>query len=241
MIFGPAHAHATLRPSTKHGRPLYVKNAAAPAAPPLYDSVKPLPSPRPTFANPTASFRGDSSDPHGLLSASKTSSISPDERDIPFSDASYMHTETWNTRSHLNSEAPPAWKPYHPTKDSLSSHLEQAFDRPYWVVGTTPGTPDTVGMWARGYGVREPLSSSSIVESPRRALELSAAWNARHAVAHVRACLHPHTLFCERACSPLLLCASPLLSQVLDGNPVQNGNRRLSPARRRHIGGVGFD
>lgn len=30
-------------------------------------------------------------------------------------------------------------------------------------------------------------------------------------------------------------------AQELDGNPVVNGHRKLSPARRRHNGGVGFD
>lgn len=32
-----------------------------------------------------------------------------------------------------------------------------------------------------------------------------------------------------------------IVAHELDGNPVEQGSRRLSPARRRHIGGVGFD
>ncbi len=32
-----------------------------------------------------------------------------------------------------------------------------------------------------------------------------------------------------------------IVAHSLDGNPVEDGMRRLSPARRRHNGGVGYD
>jgi len=83
---------------------------------------------------------------------------------------------------------------------------------PFWVA-KSPGTYDsTRERWNLHYSTSPPSPSSQSARSRPSSGYFSSGWNGRFISAH-----------------------------TLDGNPVENGMRTLSPARRRHNGGVGSE
>lgn len=159
------------------------------------------------------------------LSASYVSHVS----DSPSAAGSHNHErrQGWNSRAQHTADSPHAQSSRVDTlllsraefgvpawsKFSRDDSLNQHLEKhPYWV-NKAPGTYDhSHERWNLLPAPVPPVGQRDMWASFPKNTSTSEDWDSRHPVAH-----------------------------VLDGNPIENGNRKLSPARRRHNGGVGAD
>ena len=256
QVFSPAHAIATMTPTRRtHNEPMRLSTPGA-----TRDFMRPTKaafqaqSPRSEYGETW----GGSVHSYDPMTRAMTGAVSAISYSSFLEDSGYhfRRRQLWNANHSTQSAlSPQPWERYS-REDRLNVDLER---HPFWVA-KSPGTYDhTKERW----NLHVPQSRAA----HRRPATTHNTWDSQFTSAHVifaapqpstpcypasAEAAHMHTarrlhllrarLSSSAAYPPHAVTFSMrAVPQVLDGNPVHNGMRVLSPARRRHIGGVGAE